>query len=96
MRAAPTSPRAAKQRETRYTVEERFSDFKTAEGLTLPDEIFDPLHRRTSERHDQVYEWDLTADEVSNNQPLDPKNFQVKWSSTSSPGGLVSWSCALV
>ena len=25
-----------------------------------------------------VYEWDLTADEISNNKPLDPRNFQVK------------------
>jgi hypothetical protein len=27
---------SSKQKETRYTIEERFSDFKTAEGLTLP------------------------------------------------------------
>ncbi len=69
---------SAKQRETRYTIEERFSDFKTAEGLTLPSKYSIHFTEELQNGTTKVYEWDLTADEISNNQPLDPKNFQVK------------------
>ncbi len=69
---------SSKQRETRYTIEERFGDFKTAEGLTLPTKYSLHFTEELQNGTTKVYEWDLTADEVSNNQPLDPKNFQVK------------------
>lgn len=69
---------SAKQRETRYTVEERFSDFKAAEGLTLPSKYSIHFTEELQNGMTKVYEWDLTADEISNNRPLDPKNFQVK------------------
>jgi len=69
---------SAKQRETRYTIEERFSDFKTAEGLTLPSKYSIHFTEELQNGMTKVYEWDLTADEISNNRPLDPKNFQVK------------------
>ncbi len=69
---------SSKQRETRYTIEERFSDFKTADGLTLPSKYSIHFTEELQDGTTKVYEWDLTADEVSNNQPLDPKNFQVK------------------
>jgi hypothetical protein len=69
---------SAKQRETRYTVEERFSDFKTAEGLTLPTKYSIHFTEELQDGTTKVYEWDLTADDISNNKPLDPRNFQVK------------------
>ena len=69
---------SSKQRETRYTIEERFSDFKTAEGLTLPSKYSIHFTEELQNGTTKVYEWDLTADEISNNRPLDPKNFQVK------------------
>lgn len=69
---------SAKQKQTRYTIEERFSDFRVAEGLTLPSKYSIHFTEELQNGMTKVYEWDLTADEVSNNQPLDPKNFQVK------------------
>jgi len=69
---------SAKQRETRYTIEERFSDFKTTEGLTLPSKYSIHFTEELQNGMTKVYEWELTADEISNNRPLDPKNFQVK------------------
>ena len=69
---------SSKQRETRYTIEERFSDFKTAEGLTLPSKYSIHFTEELQNGTTKVYEWDLTAEEVANNKPLDPRNFQVK------------------
>lgn len=69
---------SSKQKETRYTIEERFSDFKTAEGLTLPTKYVIHFTEELQNGSTNVFEWDLTVDEVSNNRSLDPKNFQVK------------------
>jgi hypothetical protein len=69
---------SSKQKETRYTIEERFSDFKTAEGLTLPTKYSIHFTEELQNGTTKVYEWDLTVDEISNNRPLDPRNFQVK------------------
>jgi len=69
---------SSKQRETRYTIEERFNDFKTADGLTLPTKYSIHFTEELQNGTTKVYEWDVTADQISNNQPLDPKNFQVK------------------
>lgn len=69
---------SSKQNQTRYTIEERFSDFKTAEGLTLPSKYSIHFTEELQNGMTNVYEWDLTADEISNNRTLDPKNFQVK------------------
>lgn len=69
---------SSKQKETRYTIEERFSDFKTADGLTLPTKYVIHFTEELQNGTTKVYEYDLTADETSNNRPLDPRNFQVK------------------
>jgi hypothetical protein len=69
---------SSKQKQTRYTIEERFSAFKTAEGLTLPTKYVIHFTEELQSGTTNVYEWDLTADEISNNKPLDPRNFQVK------------------
>jgi len=69
---------SASQRQTRYTIEERFSDFKTQEGLTLPSKDSIRFTEELQNGTTKVYGWDLTAEEVSLNRPLDPKNFQVK------------------
>lgn len=69
---------SSKQRETRYTLEERFSDFKTTEGLTLPTKYVIHFTEELQNGSTNVFEWDVKADEVSNNRPLDPKNFLVK------------------
>jgi hypothetical protein len=69
---------SARQKQTRYTIEERFSDFKTTEGLTLPAKYVIHFTEELQSGATNVFEWNLTADEVSNNKPLDPRNFQVK------------------
>jgi hypothetical protein len=69
---------SSRQKQTRYTIEERFSDFKTAEGLTLPTKYVIQFTEELQNGTTNVYEWDLTTDEISNNKPLDPRNFQVK------------------
>ncbi len=69
---------SSRQKQTRYTIEERFSDFKATEGLTLPTKYVIHFTEELQDGTTNVYEWDLTADEISNNKPLDPRNFQVK------------------
>jgi hypothetical protein len=68
----------AKQKETRYRIEEQFNDFKTAEGLTLPSKYVIHFTQELQNGTTEVYEWDIAAEEFSNNVGLDPKNFQVK------------------
>jgi hypothetical protein len=80
---APTSgvtdiTQTAKQREIRYTIEEQFSDFKTADGVTLPSKYVIQFNQELQNGTTEVYEWDIATDEVSNNVGLDPRNFQVK------------------
>jgi hypothetical protein len=79
----PLSPggdptQSSKQREIRYTVEERFGDFKATDGITLPSHYNLHFTQELQDGRTVVYEWDMTANEVSNNISLDPRNFQIK------------------
>jgi hypothetical protein len=69
---------SSKQKEIRYTLEERFSDFKTAEGLTLPTKYAIHFTEELQNGTTRLYVWEMTAEEVFNNRSLDPRNFQVK------------------
>jgi hypothetical protein len=69
---------SSRQKEIRYTIEEGFSDFKTAEGLTLPTKYSIHFTEELQSGTTNIYEWELSLNEVSNNQSLDPKNFLVK------------------
>jgi hypothetical protein len=69
---------SSRQKEIRYTIEERFSDFKTAESLTLPTKYSIHFTEELQSGTTNIYEWELSLNEVSNNQSLDPKNFLVK------------------
>jgi hypothetical protein len=69
---------SGQQKQTRYTIEENFSDFKTTEGLTLPAKYSIHFTEELQNGATKVYEWDLGAEEVSFNRPLDPRNFQIK------------------
>jgi hypothetical protein len=69
---------SAKQQETRYTLEERFSDFKAADGITLPSHYEIQFTQELQDGRTTLYEWDATFDQVSHNVTLDPRNFQVK------------------
>ena len=70
--------RSSKQQQIRYTLEERFSDFNTTDGMTLPTHYNIHFTQEAQDGKTTVYEWDLTANEVSENMSLDPRNFQVK------------------
>jgi len=74
--ADPT--RSSKQQQTRYTMEERFSDFNTTDGITLPTHYNIHFTEESQDGKTTVYEWDVTASEVTENMSLDPRNFQIK------------------
>jgi hypothetical protein len=62
----------------RTTLEERFSDFKTVDGLTLPSHWNIQFTRELPNGSTTISEWDLKEDQITNNMGLDPRNFAVK------------------
>jgi hypothetical protein len=69
---------SARQQETRYTMEERFSDFKTADGMTLPSHYDLQFTQELQDGKTTLYDWNATFDQISHNVNPDPRNFQVK------------------
>ncbi len=68
----------ARQQETRWRLEEHFSDFKTADGLTLPNKYVLHFSQELGNGRTTVSEWTLTASQVMNGTGVDPRNFQLK------------------
>jgi hypothetical protein len=79
----------AGQKETTYRLEERFSDFKIFDGLTLPtgwevrfaeDIPVSPEHPGGSGIYGRSSTkiWTMTEDAIANNVSLDPRNFVIK------------------
>ncbi|MGA3348686.1 MAG: hypothetical protein ABSC33_06660 [Candidatus Sulfotelmatobacter sp.] len=68
----------AKQQQIHYTVEERFSDFQTSNGITLPRHY--DLHYTQQMQNGSMkeYEWIMTVDKVLDNAAINPVNFQAK------------------
>jgi hypothetical protein len=66
------------QQEIRYTIEERFSDFQTDNGITLPHHYDLQYSQELQSGSTKVYDWDMTADKILNNLDLDPANFKLK------------------
>jgi hypothetical protein len=56
-----------------FRLEERFSDFKKVDDLTLPTRWFIVFDTRSSQ-----YRYDIIEERISHNSSLDPKNFEVK------------------
>jgi len=69
---------SARQNETRYRIEERFSDFKTADGLSLPTHYDLRFTFEAQSGFTKTVEWDVTTRQVVNNPGLDPRNFDVQ------------------
>jgi len=65
-----------RQQETRYRIEERFSDFKVVDGLTLPSHYDLRFTQELQNGFTKSLEWDITTTRVLNNVSLDPRNFQ--------------------
>ena len=73
-----TITESAHLKQERSQLDERFSDFQTADGLTLPAHWNVQFTRELPNGSTTVTEWDLKAEKVMNNITLDPKNFEVK------------------
>ena len=68
----------ARQMENHYTLEERFSDFQTDNGLTLPRQYDLRFTQELQNGTTTVYDWAMTADKVIQNPNIPPANFQAK------------------
>lgn len=66
------------QREIKYRMEERFSDFRTENGMTLPAHYDLQWSEETQNGSTRLFDWDLTADQIVHNVALDPANFEIK------------------
>lgn len=62
----------------RSLLEERFSDFKIVEGLTLPTHWRIQFTKELPDGTTTLSEWELKEDQINNNVGLDPRNFEVK------------------
>ena len=69
---------SAVQQEFRYTIEERFSDFQTDNGITLPRRYDLQYTEELQTGQTRLYDWDMTADKIQNNVNPDPSNFRSK------------------
>lgn len=68
---------SARQNQTRYRMEESFSDFKTADGLTLPNRYDLRFQEELQNGFSKQVEWDVSATKILSNIPVDARNFQV-------------------
>ena len=68
----------ARQQQSRYRLEERFGDFKTIDGLTLPTDYTIRFTQESQSGGTTVSEWNIQEKELTNNTPLDERNFAVK------------------
>src|SRR5205085_3745562 len=68
---------SARQNESRYRIEERFSDFRTVDGLSLPSHYDLRFTEELQNGFSKTIEWEVTTRNVVNNPGLDPKNFEV-------------------
>jgi hypothetical protein len=66
------------RQEIRYTIEERFSDFRTDDGITLPRHYDFQYTQELQSGSTRVYDWDMTVDKILMNLDLAPGNFQLK------------------
>lgn len=69
---------AVPQAENRCRMEERFSDFYTVDGLTLPGHYNIHFAEELKNGISSVSDWEFTASQITNNVSLDPGDFQMK------------------
>ncbi len=68
----------AGQQLTRYRLQEKFSDFKTVDGVTLPTHYDIQFSQELQNGHTTLTDWDMKGLEITSNIQVDPKNFEVK------------------
>ena len=62
----------------RRRIEERFSDFKPFDGLTLPTHYDLKYSQELQTGGTILLEWDVTVNQITNNAGVDERNFDVK------------------
>jgi hypothetical protein len=75
---ADTVIETARKQPTRYEVEEKFSDFQTVDGLTLPYHYDLRFTEELDTGFTKSVEWDVKATAIMNNISIDDRSFQVK------------------
>jgi hypothetical protein len=75
---AHTDIQNARQETIHYALEERFSDFQTDNGLTLPRQYDLRFSQQLQNGNTIVYDWAMTADKVLQNPIIAPTNFVEK------------------
>ncbi len=68
----------ARKTPTYYEIEERFSDFQTADGLTLPRHYDLRFTAELQSGFTKSVEWSVKATNIMNNTPIDERSFEVK------------------
>lgn len=68
---------SARRTEAHYRLEERFSDFQTTDGVTLPAHYDLRFTEELQNGFSKAVEWDISTTRVLNNVGLDPKNFEI-------------------
>ena len=63
--------------ETRYTLEESFEGFQSADGVTLPTKWKLRYSNQGSRRGGYLQEWVMTVANVYHNQKIDPRNYVI-------------------
>jgi hypothetical protein len=69
---------SAQRQETRYQIEERFSDFQAKDGLTMPTHYDLRFTAELASGFTKSLEWEIKALDIMNNQPIDARSFQPK------------------
>jgi hypothetical protein len=75
---AHTDIENARQQGLHFTLEERFSDFQTDNGITLPRQYDLRFSQELQNGTTTIYDWTMTAEKVLQNPNIAPANFEVK------------------
>jgi hypothetical protein len=75
--AGGETSQAGKQ-QTRYRIEERFSDFQSQDGLTLPTHYDLRFTLELSSGFTKLVEWEVRSRNIMNNKSIDACSFEVK------------------
>ena len=69
---------SARQQETRYRIEERFSNFKAYDGFTLPSHYELRFTEELQNGFTKLTLWTVEVTRVLNNISVDDHNFEIK------------------
>jgi hypothetical protein len=69
---------AARQMQNRYRLQEKFSDFKAVDGVSLPTHYNIQFSQELQSGRTTLTDWDLKGLDILSNVPVDSRNFEVK------------------